>query len=223
MLDHVRPKGGRARDTQKARQSVQQGRRRSAASRCLETSYVETNCWAGISSVARKCKSFRPHVLRRARVQEGVFPRDMACAHVACDQRAFPLEPQRIPPGARAHVRWGPRALARAVNWDLTPQQATQSRFWGARQGGWKSFQKGMGRSGPIAPERTAARLPTCSDSSRRFGRSSRRRFRPSPAKSAAALPSLATSPRQAAGSLPRPAQALRHLPTLPPPPTKPS
>ena len=148
MLDHVRLKAGGPRDAQKGRPSVQQKPRPPIASRCRETSYVETNCWAGISSVARKCKSFPPRVLRGARVQECVFARDMACAQVACDQRAFPLEPQRIPPGARAHVRWGPSALARSVNWDLTPQQAIRRSLWGAGRAGNIFFRNGIGRSG---------------------------------------------------------------------------
>ena len=148
MLDHVRLGTGGPRDAQKARQNVQQVPRPPVASRWRDTSYVETNCWAGISSVVRKYKSFPPHALRRARVQECVFARDMACAQVACDQRAFPLEPQRIPPRARAHVRWGPSALARGVNWDLTPQQATGPSLWGVRRLGKIFFPIEMGRSG---------------------------------------------------------------------------
>ena len=223
MLDHVRPTTGPPKGAQKARPSVQQRPRPPIVSHFRETSYVEINCWAGISSVARKCKSFAPHALRRARVQKGRFARELACAQVACDHGAFPLEPQRIPPGARAHVRWGPSALARSVNWDLTPQQAIRPALWGAGRGGKIFFHRGMGRSGLIAPDGTATRLPTWSHPSRRSLRSSRRRFRPLPAKPAAPPRGLPTSPRQAVGSLPRPAGASPHLPAPPPPPTEPS
>ena len=126
MLEHVRSRTGRPKAARKARPSVQQLPRSPVASRCCETGYGEINCWAGISSLARKCKSFSVHTLRRARVQEGRFPRELACAQVACDPVAPPLKPQRTYHGTPAHSPSGPSARARTVGWDVTPQQANK-------------------------------------------------------------------------------------------------
>jgi len=134
---------------------VQEGLRRLVVSHCHETGSVKVICWAGVVSCVRKYKSFPAKGLRRARVQKGVFLRDWACAHSPCGLRAFPLGPARIHHGARAHYPWGPRALARRVNWDPTPQQGVRPSVWGER-GLWKNFfHKPFGRPGPSVDQRT--------------------------------------------------------------------
>ena len=93
-------------------------------------------------------------------VQKGRFAQYLPCAQVACDPVARTMEPQRIHHGAPAHYPSGPSALARTVNWAVTPQQAKCVHGTGGGSAPHRCRNRGGGRSDRVQQSPPEAAWP---------------------------------------------------------------